>query len=421
MDKRIATFVGAAFVLAGATAVVAQTGFFASEPPAPACPADPERESGDRAALLSNKPLAISANRLTVVQTGRVLDPQSCVETDGMLRHLSVLPGTGAAFVVDQAGQDVLTVVRSGSTTPVASGIEITHPSWSPMGRLAWSENLEVIKVMSPDGSAIDGVVLPHGSVAAFSPLFIDEDRLLAVVQENVKGAPPEDESLNNLWTFDLSSGKWAPRTSFDVSGDNWIGIRTPVMGDDGSIYFVRVSANASRTEEPRFQLWRYAGGAASKVRSLESEMYLAGMADGRLIWNAPSRACNDWGLFVEHSDGLDEIGCGAVMTDPVTMADPDQLVDAHADEVAPETDELTDLVIVIGDFDDKRAAARVAGDLDRPARVIGHDGAPSALRPGSWGVLVQVAAGVPVDEDLEIVRGQLSGCDCGAWLAPSV
>lgn len=421
MNKRIASIVGAVAVMVAATAVIAQTGFFAEDPSSPACAARPKKESGDRAALLSNKPLAISGNELTLAKSGRVLDPQSCLETDGMLRHLSVLPGTGAAFVVDQAGQDVLTLVSDEATIPVASGLEITHPAWSPMGQLAWAENLEVLKVMSPDGSAVSGVVLPHGSVAAFSPLFLDEERILAVVQEKVKGAPPEDESLNNLWTFDLSSGKWARRTSFSVSGDNWIGIRTPVTADDGSIYFVRVSANASRTEEPKFQLWRYDTGNATKVRSLDTEMYLAGMSDGHLIWNAPSRVCNDWGLFIERSDGLEAIGCGAVMTDPVTMADPDQLVDEHADEVAPETDELTDLVIVVGDFGSRGEAAAVAGDLDRAARVIGHDGAPSALRPGSWGVLVQIAAGVPVDEDLQYVRAQLSGCDCGAWLAPSV
>lgn len=421
MNKRVASIVGAVAVVVTASAVIAQTGFFAEEAPAPACAAQPKKESGDRAALLSDKPLAISGNQLTLAKTGQILDPQTCIETDGMLRHLSVLPGTGAAFVVDQAGQDVLTLVSAEATTPVASGIEITHPSWSPMGQLAWAENLEVLKVMSADGSAISGVVLPHGSVAAFSPLFLDEENILAVVQEKVKGAPPEDESLNNLWTFDLSSGRWERRTSFSVKGDNWIGIRTPVTADDGSIYFVRVSANASRTEEPKFQLWRFAQGSATKVRTLESEMYLAGVADGSLIWNAPSRTCNDWGLFVERGDGLDEIGCGAVMTDPVTMSDPDQLVDAHADEVAPETDELTDLVIVIGDFNSRGEAAAVATDLDRAARVIGHRGAPSALRPGSWGVLVQIAPGVPVEEDLANVRAQLSGCDCGAWLAPSV
>jgi hypothetical protein len=422
MNKKIAASVGTIAVLASMTAVIARTGFFSQSAPS-VCVADSTRESSDRATLLSDKQLAISANQLTVVNSGRVLDPQSCVATDGMLRHLSVLPGTGAAFVVDQAGQDVLTLVSNDETIPVASGLEITHPAWSPTGQLAWAENLEVLKVMSSDGAEVSGVVLPKGAVAAFSPVFLNEQHVMAVVQEQVAGAPPEDESLNNLWRFDLSSGRWTRLTSFNASGDDWIGIRTPVVAPDGSIYFVRISANASETKEPRFELWRFSDGSAEKIRALASEMYLAGLSDDRLVWNAPSRTCGDWGLFLEQGGGLDQIGCGAVMTDPVTMADPDQLVESEhaAEEVAPESGDLTDLVIVVGDFRTSDAASEVASGLGRPARVIGHEGAPSALRPGLWGVLVEVTPGIPVDEDLEDVRQQLSGCDCGAWLAPSI
>jgi hypothetical protein len=424
MNKRASILVGTAIALVSATAVIAQTGLFETEPAAPACAVDVAKDQGDRAVLLSNKPMAISGNRLTVASSGRVLDPQSCVVAEGMLRHLSTLPGTGAAYVIDQAGQDVLNRVGPEGTVAIASGIEITHPAWSPAGQLAWAENLEVLKVMSADGANVSGVVLPKGAVAAFSPLFVDEQHVMAVVQEQVEGAPPEDESLNNLWVFDLSSGRWSKKTSFHASGDNWVGIRTPVTAADGSIYFVRISANASETKEPRFELWRYSSGSASKVRSLASEMYLAGIVDEHRLWNAPSRACGDWGLFIENADGLDPVGCGAVMTDPVAVPDPDQLVDAeHAGGgvTVPETEDLTDLVIVVGDFESSAAAAAVASGLDRAARVIGHDGAPSALRPGAWGLLVQIAAGVPVDQDLEAVRAQLRGCDCGAWLAPSV
>jgi hypothetical protein len=341
-----------------------------------------------------------------------------------MLRHLAVSPGTGAAFVLDEAGQDILNLVTSNGVTPVASGLDITHPTWSPSGQLAWSENLEVLKVMSADGSEISGVVLPHGAVAAFSPLFVGEQHIMAVIQEQVQGGSPEDENLNNLWLFDLERGRWTRRTSFHASGDNWIGIRTPVAAPDGTIYFVRISANASQTKEPVFELWRYSGGRASKVRTLVSEMYLAGISDDHLLWNAPSRTCGDWGLFIESSGGLDELGCGAVMTDPVTVPDPDLLVEGeHGSEVeiTPETDELTDLVIVVGDFGSRGEASQVATRLGRPSRVVGHAEAQTALRPGAWGLLVEIAAGVPVDEDLDRVRDQLGDCGCGAWLAPSV
>jgi hypothetical protein len=420
MNKRISLSVGTAIVLVSATAVIAQTGLFSAEPVAPACVTNPKEDDGDRAVLLSARPMAISNNQLTVAASGRVLDPQSCVVTDGMLRHLSTLPGVGAAYVVDQAGQDVLNLVGADGTIAVASGLEITHPAWSPQGQLAWAENLEVLKVMSADGAEVSGVVLPEGAVAAFSPLFIDETHVMAVVQEQVQGAPPEDESLNNLWVFDLDRGRWSKKTSFTASGNNWIGIRTPVTAPDGSIYFVRIAANASKTREPSFELWRYSTGRAQKVRALASEMYLAGFSDDKLVWNAPSRVCGDWGLFVEASDGLDAVGCGAVMTDPVAVPDPDQLVEG-TDPVVSEGEDLTDLVIVVGDFASPDAAAAAGRQLTRPSQVIDHRGAPSALRPGAWGLVVEIAAGVPVDQDLGDVRRQLGACRCGAWLAPSI
>lgn len=423
MNKRLALIVGAVAVAASASAVIAQSGFFAPAPSDP-CVADSPKDNGDRAVLLSDKPLAISNNQIVVVANGRALDPDRCVPTDGMLRHLAVFPGVGTAFVVDQAGQDVLELVSPEAMIPVASGLEITHPTWSPGGQLAWAENLQVLKVMSPDTTAVSGVVLPHGAVAAFSPLFLDETRVMAVVQEQVGGAPPEDESLNNLWTFDLSSGKWTRRTAFHASGDNWVGIRTPVIAADGTIFFVRITANASATKEPIFELWKFSGPRASKVRTLDGEMYLAGISDDRLVWNVPSRTCGDWGLFIEVSDGLNQIGCGAVMTDPVAIADPDLLMgseDGGHGEAAPETDELTDLVIIVGDFHSSKAAAAVAQDLARPARVVGNAGARNAVAPGAWAVLVETAPGVGAEKDLNRIRAGLTGCDCGAWLAPNV
>jgi hypothetical protein len=196
------------------------------------------------------------------------------------------------------------------------------------------------------------------------------------------------------------------------------------VTAPDGTVYFIRVSGDSSKTRAPKFALWKFAAGHASKVRSLDGEMYLAGMADDRLVWNAPSRACGDWGLFLEEADGLSEIGCGAVMVDPVSVPDPDLLVeDDHegGEETVMEAEGLTDLVIVVGDFSSSGAAQAVADGLDRPARVISHGNAPMSVRPGAWGVVVRIASGVPVDEDLGNVRAQLKGCDCGAWLAPNV
>jgi hypothetical protein len=74
-----------------------------------------------------------------------------------------------------------------------------------------------------------------------------------------------------------------------------------------------------------------------------------------------------------------------------------------------------------VGDFSSPDEAASVVGDLDRRASVIGHKQAPTIVRPGAWVVVAELSGGVPADEQLDDVRAQLSGCDCGAWLSPGL
>lgn len=422
MNRKIAYAAGAVATLLGATAVLAGTGFLAVPEPT-GCTADQSAEAvGAREALLSDAPVAIAANQLVDASSGRVLDPDACnVTPDGMLRHLASLPGTGAAYVVDQAGQDVLALVDVDGVTTIASASEISHPAWSPAGRLAWSENLQVLKLMSPDGADVTAVVLPRGAVSAFSPIFLKEDRLMAVVQEQVKGAPPEDESLNNLWSFDVVRDRWTRLTDFDVTGTKWSAIRTPVIASDGSVTFVRVRADASKTSEPVYELWRTTGEGVSKVRDLPGEMYLAGVSGDGFVWNVPSRACGDWGLFIGSPDSLEEVGCGSVMTDPLAISDPDLLVDEHAQdgEGGGGGGDPAGLVIVIGDFASPDEASGLLGQIGRPGRVVGHRQARTIVRPGAWVVVTELAGGLGADEQLEAVRSELADCGCGAWLSP--
>jgi len=424
MNRKIAYSTGVVIALLGATVVIAGTGFLAAPEPS-GCEAD-QSSSAVRAreVLLSDAPVAIAGNQLVDAASGHPLEPDPCsVIPDGMLRHLATLPGIGAAYVVDQAGQDVLALVDTDGVTTVASASEISHPTWSPAGRLAWSENLQVLKLMSPDGADVTALVLPRGGVAAFSPIFLAEDRLMAVVQEQVKGAPPEDESLNNLWSFDIAQDRWTRLTDFDVTGTRWSAIRTPVTTSDGSVSFVRVHADATETSEPAYELWRTAAGGVTKVRDLPGEMYLAGLSGDGFVWNVPSRACGDWGLFIGSPDALDEVGCGSVMTDPLAIADPDLLVEehGHAGEGTGGGGGSADLVIVIGDFSSRDEANGVLNRIGRPGRVVGHRQARTIVRPGAWVVVAELAGGLSADEQLEAVRAELDECRCGAWLSPNL
>jgi hypothetical protein len=259
--------------------------------------------------------------------------------------------------------------------------------------------------------------------LGAFSPYFAD-DAIVAVMQEASSATPHEDDGLDNLWRFDLVDQEWSRITDFRASDDRWNVIRTPVVAPNGTVLFVRITADPSQTREPRFELWRARGGSATKLRTLPGEMFLAGIHDGRLLWNGLSRACGGWGLFVEGPDGLTDVGCGHVSTDPLEV-DPDSALgdghDHHDEDGEGASEAAIGLAVVIGDFSSARSAAakETSVPADLTTTIVDHSRAPDLIRPGAWAVIVEVPAGADGEATLDRVRAGLSGCRCGAWLAP--
>jgi hypothetical protein len=337
----------------------------------------------------------------------------------GVLRHLAA--GDDATAVVnDLAGADQLITVNDDGIEVMDTHGEVTHPAWSPAGELAWAEDLEVIRIASADRSTVTTLVPPRGSLGAFSPYFAD-DAIVAVLQEPSPAMPAEDDGLDNLWRFDLGTQKWSQITGFHSRRDLWSAIRTPVVTPDGAVFFVRISADPSSTREPSFELWRAVGDRAAKVRSLPGEMYLAGIHDGRFLWNGLSRTCGGWALFAEGPDGLNELGCGRVTTDPLEI-DPDiALGDEHDDHNEGTSDAAIGLAVVVGDFTSApraRAIARLVPE-DLETRIVDHSRARDLIRPGAWAAVVPIPTGADPEGVLGRVRARLSGCNCGAWLAP--
>jgi hypothetical protein len=135
--------------------------------------------------------------------------------------------------------------------------------------------------------------------------------------------------------------------------------------------------------------------------------MYLAEYRGDNLMWNAPSEACDDWGLFEATADGLVQVGCGAVLADPLHGVDPDLDVEESPDFAAPPAHGQGDLAVIVGDFASERQAAAVEAQLrDAPRqRVATHDLLPQAVAPGAWVVVRPVPAGMSPDDALNQVR----------------
>lgn len=402
-----------AVACAAALAIGAGTG---ARPSAARC-ADEGRSAGlasgrELAAVVHNELVEAGSQESSGCPAARRVVPGA------VLRHVAQLPGAGTAFVQDLAGPDELEVVTGAGTVTTRAGGEITHPAWSPDGRLAYAVDLEHVEVWKPGSSRVETVARPRAAGGLFSPVWPSNDSLVAIAPERLAGVPGEDAGLDNLWRYDLEARSWKRITDFSVSGDRWSALRTPVVDEEGAVLFVRVSGRWSSSGLPSFELWRARGSRVKRLGALQGEMYLAGWDGGRLVYNAPSARCEGWELLRESASGLDGLGCGVTLADPLDSIDPD-FMDAGSNPAEPRPPEFA-LGVVVGDFDRRSEAGELARDLGRSPgqRVAGHRDAPHAVAPGAWVVLRPVPEGTSPRAALRDLRARLAGA-ADAWLAP--
>jgi hypothetical protein len=339
----------------------------------------------------------------------------------GIVRHVVERPGVGTAFVVDHDGPDVLNVTIDGATKAPPTEGEVTNPAISESGTVAWAEDQARIKVWDPRTDEVTTLNRPDSTTAVFSPTFVTNDRIATVGQQAVPGVPGEDDGLNNLFEMDLNEGTWEPLTSFAGALTDWTAVRTPITSPEGDVLFIRVRGDSQATTQPGFELWTTSGEDVRRVTKLPGEMYLAGFSGDRLMWNAPSEACDDWGLYQETPGGLEQVGCGAVLADPLDAVDPDLEHEEHVDFAVPTPQAEGDLGVIVGDFASEGQAAAAESQMrDVPGqRVVTHDSLPHAVAPGAWVVLRPVPQGMSPDDALKDVRHEVPSYAGMAFIVP--
>ena len=418
MRRRLLVLVAAGGALTG------MVGWLIS-PSAPSHPS--EFESACDPEVAAARSLSNGAELATANELGLSFNDSDCGETviaseTGSVRHIAQVPGAGTVFVEDREGPDTLTVIVDGAIKTAPTTGEVTNPSMSPGGKLAWAEDHERIKVWNPRRDEVATLRQPEGTTAVFSPAFVGEDTLAAVGQEPVPGVPGEDDGLNNLFEVKIETGTWEAVTDFEADPVTWTALRTPVTTPDGNVVFVRVRGVSTATEEPSFELWESTGEGPRRLKVLPTETYLAGFHEGALRYNAPSDACDDWGLYEESADGLRFVGCGAVLADPLNVVDPDLEREEHSDFAAPPAHAISDdVAVVIGDFRSRAAARRAALQVgDAPGqRISAHRDAPGAVAPGAWAVVRPVPEGTAAEDELARVRRAAPALAAKAFLGP--
>ena len=371
---------------------------------------------------------AVADGRLVSVGAGRSVRTFGRA-ADDTIRHVAAAQGLGTAYVVDRAGGDVLVVVTADGTTRLPQGGEITHPTWSPGGDLAWATGTS-IAVRAADSGEITHRRSPVPGGTVFSPVFLSARRLAAVVSAPPSDRVPEGERLGNLWATRVGGSHWHRLTNFEADIDRWVTVRTPIAHGDG-VDFVRVVGRGSAARPPHFELWRYERGMARRIADLDGERYLAGLVGDRLVWNVPDPSRARHTLAVDGPSGLRTIGCGAVMTDPIDSVDPDRRagsgvhVPARGDWPELETassDHAEEVAVIVGDFAVSGDAAAVVEAIrsafpGSQVEVVDSAASPLAIRPGVFGALLHLPPDADPTAALADFRARLPEYASNSWI----
>jgi hypothetical protein len=403
------------------------------------CPSLPVSARGAQGPVSGPGVWAVAGGQLVSVGAGRVVTRQVLASEEarralaastgrGTIKHAAVRPGIGTAYVIDRAGADVVAAITREGVDLLPQAAEASHPTWSASGRLTWSIG-STIMVRDPATGEIHELPAPVQGATVFAPVFLSDHRVAAIVSAPPNDRVPEGERLNDLWATDVAGTRWRRLTNFRARGDHWVAIRTPIARA-GGIDFVRVSARGSSTEAPRFELWRYEHGAASRVRRLAGERYLAGRLRGRLVWNRPDPLYGRHLLQIERAGAMRTIGCGAVLIDPIDVFDPDRrgggsYVPLRVDRPDPGAVSKAgaeEISVIVGDFQTAAEAGAVAAVIRRayPASlvdVVGNDDAPLAIRPGVFGALLHLPHDADSSAAIAAFRAALPVYASNSWI----
>src|SRR5438132_3439262 len=215
--------------------------------PAGTCRAPSAPESVSRTSPLAlgrGLEAAASGGIVTVADDGAVQPfvPPGARPGD-VARHVAARAGFGTAFVLDRRGPDLVVIDTPADTIELPQPGEALHPAWSPDGDLVWSLGSS-LRLRSHLDGALRRIDAPRPGGYLFSPVFATARQIVVVASAPPTPAVPEDDALDNLWSFDLPTGRWSPVTDFTAGADRWSAIRTPVVVGPGLVEFVRVAGS---------------------------------------------------------------------------------------------------------------------------------------------------------------------------------
>ncbi|MDP9329121.1 MAG: hypothetical protein M3P11_00505 [Actinomycetota bacterium] len=377
--------------------------------------------------------IAALGHDLVAIASDGASDRMTAPGGAGVVRHVAARRGVGTAYVLDRRGPDTIVIDTPSGITDLPQPGEAMHPAWSPAGDLVWSLGSRLRIRSHASGHRITDIASPMRRAVVFSPVFATRSRLVVVVSEPPSKGVPEDDALDNLWSYDLARARWTQVTRFTAGVDRWSAIRTPVVASRGVIEFVRIRGSASATVVPAFELWRLQGRSAAMLQALPDERYLADSDATTRVWNVPNRVTGAWRLERDDPSGRRAaLGCGAVMVDPLDQPDPDREVRSSAAETRATStsgppqegaDDDPEVALLVGDFSSATAASEVADAIlatygaGAPVDVVDSRTARGVVQPGVWATILRLPDGVDAEQALADFRARLPQYSKWSWV----
>ncbi len=256
-------------------------------------------------------------------------------------------PGTVAVVLSSAEGRDRLLVGTGPEMTwsTVADGEDVSDPAVSSSGtRVAFVADGQ-LGIAAADEWSPTPVPSPVPGARAGFVRFVDDNRVVAALEEPATGLNLIQSAHSEIWSYDLAARRWTALTSDPPPFGRLSLARSPVAAPDGTLFYVRLRGSAADAADAQAELRRVTGPAAPGLTDIAlgeapaDGLLLAVAADGQTVWNEPGPSGED-AVSVWGDDGtMLPIGCGQGRRRPAntTLAPPGgALLDAAVDAPDP-------------------------------------------------------------------------------------
>jgi hypothetical protein len=233
--------------------------------------------------LAADFPLTLSTSH-DVVLVGRSGDVAFTPRTKAI--GLAGRSNDGGVVAYVEAG--VVKAVNSGGTRTVSSLQSVSSLTVSPSGSMVGYTSGDRLFTATIAGGSPTEVVLPTRIFAPSNARWIT-DSVLAFVAADVDASATgsrEFTASQNVWVVE-PGGTPRQLTNFKSDGDRWTLAVTPVPAEGRIAFVVQSGRRQGSRDALTSHLWIMSiDDTAYELSSIPVGTYLAGVADGRLVWN---------------------------------------------------------------------------------------------------------------------------------------